>query len=78
MRAPTGSEMDISLSLSTTTTLVPECFTLFSASKAMPAVIAPSPITAMARRFSPRARAATAMPMAAEIEVDEWAVPNAS
>ena len=56
---------------------------LLSASKAMPALIAPSPITATWRRrsgpwFSPRLREATAMPSAAAIEVDEWAVPKVS
>ena len=44
----------------------------------MPALIAPSPITATAFRVSPFSRAATAMPSAAEIEVDEWAVPKVS
>ncbi len=51
---------------------------LFIASYAMPADIAPSPITAMARRSSPFTFAATAMPSAAEIEVDECAVPKVS
>jgi hypothetical protein len=51
---------------------------LFSASKAMPAVIAPSPITATARRFSPFSRDASAMPSAALIDVLECAVPKVS
>ena len=51
---------------------------LFSASKAMPAVIAPSPITATTRRASPASLAATAMPSAALIEVLECAVPKVS
>ena len=51
---------------------------LFSASKAMPALIAPSPITAIEWRFDPWLRAATAMPSAAEIDVDECAVPKVS
>ncbi|MNR28102.1 hypothetical protein D3C85_1454110 [compost metagenome] len=51
---------------------------MFMASKAMPAVIAPSPITAMPTRFSPLVRAPRAMPSAAEIEVDECAVPKVS
>ena len=42
---------------------------LFIASKAMPPLIAPSPITAMARRFSPSWAEAMAMPSAALIEV---------
>ena len=44
----------------------------------MPADIAPSPITAMQRRFSFFTLAPTAMPSAAEIEVLECAVPNVS
>ena len=51
---------------------------LFIASYAMPADIAPSPITAMQWRVSPLAFAPTAMPSAAEIEVEECAVPNVS
>ena len=51
---------------------------LFIASKAMPADIAPSPITAMAWRFSPLSLAPAAMPSAAEMDVEECAVPNAS
>ena len=51
---------------------------LFIASKAMPPVIAPSPMMATALRFSPLSLAACAMPSAAEIDVDECAVPKAS
>ena len=56
---------------------------LFSASKAMPALIAPSPITATCRRrsgpwFSPRLREATAMPIAAAMDVDECPTPKVS
>ena len=51
---------------------------LFIASNAMPAVIEPSPITAMPKRFSPFVRAPSAMPSAAEIEVLECAVPKVS
>jgi hypothetical protein len=43
----------------------------FSASNAMPAVRAPSPMIATDRRSSPRFAAATAMPSAALIEVLE-------
>jgi hypothetical protein len=50
----------------------------FSASKAMPAVIAPSPITATTRRGSPRRCSVTAIPSAAEIEVEEWPTPKLS
>ena len=49
------------------------------ASYAMPADIAPSPITAMLLRFlSPFNFAAVAMPSAAEMLVDECAVPKVS
>ena len=51
---------------------------LLSASNAMPALIAPSPITAIECRADCWLRAATAIPSAAEIEVDECAVPNVS
>ena len=44
----------------------------------MPAVMAPSPITAIEWRDSPFWRAATAMPSAAEMLVDECAVPKVS
>ena len=76
MSAPTGSEIDMSLSLRITSTSASPA--LLSASNAMPALIAPSPITATTRRDSPLRRAAAAMPSAAEIDVDECAVPNVS
>ena len=44
----------------------------------MPAVIAPSPITAMPRPALPASLLATAKPSAAEIEVEECAAPNGS
>ena len=44
----------------------------------MPALIAPSPMTATVLRCSPLSFAAIAMPSAAEIEVDECAVPKVS
>ncbi|MNO80210.1 hypothetical protein D3C76_714070 [compost metagenome] len=50
----------------------------FSASKAMPAVSAPSPITATDLRLEPCIRAAMAMPRAALIEVLEWPTPKVS
>jgi len=72
----------MSLSLSTTSSsgILPACGTpaLFRASKAMPAVMAPSPMMATALRASPRNCAPMAMPRAAEIEVDECAVPKVS
>jgi hypothetical protein len=49
-----------------------------SASKAMPAPSAPSPMTAMTWRCSPRALAAMAMPSAALMEVLEWPTPKVS
>ena len=59
-------------------TLAFACSALLSASNAMPPVSAPSPITAITRSSRPRRFAATAMPSAAEIDVDECAVPNVS
>src|SRR5258706_506719 len=51
---------------------------LFNPSNAMPALIAPSPITATLWRRVRWLRAATAMPSAAAIDVDECAVPKVS
>jgi len=79
LSAPTGGLIDMSLSLSTTSSRV--CSStpaLLRASKAMPAVMAPSPITATACRSAPCCCAATAMPSAAEMLVDECAVPKVS
>ncbi|MOA17839.1 hypothetical protein D3C78_1381080 [compost metagenome] len=70
--------MLMSLSLRITSRLASDTPPLFSASKAMPAVIAPSPMMATARRSSPLRLAARAMPRAAEMLVDECAVPNVS
>ena len=78
MNAPTGSEIDISLSFRITSRFGAAMPALLSASNAMPALIAPSPITATTRRVSPCSCAAIAMPSAAEIDVDECAVPNVS
>ena len=44
----------------------------------MPAVIAPSPITATTLRPLPARAFAIAMPSAAEIDVDEWPTPKVS
>ena len=44
----------------------------------MPALIAPSPITAITLKSSPARSRAVAMPSAAEIEVELWAAPKAS
>jgi hypothetical protein len=78
VRAPTGGEIDISLSFRITSRSTSIAPALFMASYAMPADIAPSPMTAMQRRFSPFILAPTAMPRAAEIEVLECAVPKVS
>ena len=51
---------------------------LFIASKAMPADIDPSPITATASPGSPPRSAAMVKPKAALIEVEEWAAPKGS
>ena len=79
--APAGGEMEQSLSLTITRSFTPFFQTpaSLSASIAIPPVSAPSPITAMAQRSrSPAKWAATAMPSAAEIEVELCAVPKAS
>jgi hypothetical protein len=78
LSAPTGGEIDMSLSLRMTSMSASATPALFSASKAMPADIAPSPMMAMALRSSPLCLAASAMPSAAEIEVDEWPTPKVS
>ncbi len=51
---------------------------LSSASQAMPAVMAPSPMIATTLRSSFASSAATAMPSAALIEVLEWPTPKVS
>src|SRR5207247_4530608 len=76
--APTGGATNISLSLSTTISRKFIAPALFIASYAMPADIAPSPITAITLWPLPSRSRATAMPSAAEIEVEECAAPNAS
>jgi hypothetical protein len=82
LSAPTGGLIDMSLSFRITSRsgTPPPCGMppLFSASKAMPAVIAPSPMMATALRSSPWSLEASAMPSAAEIEVELWAVPKVS
>ena len=49
-----------------------------SASKAMPQVIPPSPMTQTTRASEPAASNAVAMPRPAEMDVPAWATPNAS
>ena len=53
LSAPTGLEIDMSLSFKTTSRLASTTPALLSASKAWPADMAPSPITATTRRSSP-------------------------
>ena len=74
--------MLISLSLRITIRRRPWCPALFMASNAMPADMAPSPITATTSPIPsgvrpPRSRA-TAKPSAEEMEVEECAAPNGS
>ena len=70
-KAPTLGSMDILLSLSMTNTSLFMNPALLSASKACPPVIAPSPITATTLLPVPSRSFATAMPRAAEMDVDE-------
>ncbi len=76
--APTFSEIDISLSLSTTTISFLISPAWLSASNAIPAVIAPSPMTDTTFLSLPSFSAATAMPSAALIDVDEWPTAKVS
>src|SRR6218665_409555 len=66
LSAPTGGLMLMSLSLSTTSRLQSATPALFSASKAMPALIAPSPMMATVWRLSPFSLAARARPPAGQ------------
>ena len=78
VNAPTFSLIDMPLSLRITSMSGSMSPPWFMASKAMPAVIAPSPITDTILRLSPRRWLAMAMPSAAEIEVEEWPTPKVS
>ena len=69
--APTGGAIDMSLSFSTTIMPARLAPALFMASYDMPALSAPSPITATILRSSPFRLPATAIPSPAEIEVEE-------
>ncbi len=68
--------MSLSFSTTSRSTSMPPAW--FSASKASPALIAPSPITATTRRSLRVRRFASAMPSAALIEVLEWPTPKLS
>ena len=81
--APTGGAIDMSLSLRITINRERSTPALFIASYAIPALIAPSPITAMTCRFSAMPRPAfrsraTAMPTPADIDVLLCPAPNGS
>ena len=68
----------MSLSLRITSTFASSAPAWLSASKAWPALMAPSPITATTRRLTPARFEASAMPIAALIDVLEWPTPKVS
>ena len=68
--APTGFAIDISLSFKTTIIFVFEVPALFIASYAIPALIAPSPITAITLSDLLDSLLAIAIPSADEIDVE--------
>ena len=70
-KAPTFGSILIQLSFKIISTSLSATPAWFMASKAIPAVMEPSPITAIDFLFSPLYFAAMAMPNAAEIEVEE-------
>ncbi|MNX61519.1 hypothetical protein D3C86_924530 [compost metagenome] len=77
--APTLGSMDIQLSFKITNRLDLEIPAWFNASNDIPPVKAPSPITAICcLSFSPFIWEATAIPKAAEIDVEECPTPKAS
>ena len=76
--APTLGSMEMRLSFKTTRRSESAAPALFSPSKASPPVMEPSPITATTLRLEPWMSRATAMPSAAEIDVDAWPTPNVS
>ena len=76
--APTGGAIDISLSFKITTMRLSIAPALFIASKAMPALIAPSPMTATTLLSLPAKSRAAAMPKPADMEVELWPAPNGS
>ena len=69
--APVGGAIDMSLSLRMTIRRAFNAPALFIASYAMPADMAPSPMTAITWLRPPLRSRATAMPRPAEIEVEE-------
>ena len=76
--APTGLAIDISLSFNMTIILVLDAPALFIASYAIPALIAPSPITAITFEVLFANLFASAIPNAEDIEVELCAAPNGS
>ena len=68
----------MSLSFKITNKLVLRAPALFIASYAIPALIAPSPITAITLLVLPSLSLATAIPKAAEIDVEECPAPKGS
>ncbi len=78
-KAPTLGSMAMQLSFNTISRLVSAVPAWFMPSKASPAVMAPSPMTAIwCRSRLPCSTEDAAMPKAAEIDVDEWPTPKAS
>ncbi len=78
-KAPTFGSMLMQLSFKMISMSVSATPAWFIASKAIPAVIEPSPITATDfLSVSPLYLAAMAIPRAAEIEVEECPTPNVS
>ena len=77
-RAPTLGAMDISLSLSTTISFLRRWPARFRPSKASPAVMEPSPMTATTLWSFPSRSLAVAMPSEAEMDVEEWPTPKKS
>ena len=78
LKAPTAGAIDISLSFKIINRLVFKAPALLIASYAIPALIAPSPMTAITLLDLPSLSLATAIPRAAEIDVDECPAPKGS
>ena len=79
LSAPTLGSMDMQLSFKMTSMLVSSTPPWFNPSKAKPAVMAPSPITATCCVLrSPLWRLPTAMPSAARMPVLLWPTPKVS
>ena len=70
--------MDISLSFKIINEFLPKWPKLFKPSKAIPALIAPSPMILITSKDFFCKSLATAMPKFAEIDVELWAAPKGS